>query len=292
MRQFSDTTNTRVQEHISRLARRNRILRQSAGFPRQYEPEPMQSPVAPVITAPALPGIIEEPSKMPLYLRLAYKKDIVQIMEIFNHYVLNSDLPEDQNEVPISHFEQLYLDSQKSELPFIVAIESHPPKKSEYKNPENIVGFAFAENWSVGISKTSNGRSRYTGKVSLYVHPEHTRKTIGFNLMDRLLEVMTRGYTSQLLYPFVAPRKAPYIAGGGGKKRYHQLMIEMPYRESKNDTHNSVVNWLQNKFRFIKVADLKGVARSKSRKGEAPEFMNVAILQRYADHHEHFGNLS
>lgn len=238
-----------------------------------------------------VPIDVENAPKIPMYIRPARTKDTVQITEILNHYIKNSDTPEDQDEVAIRDASCIYQNAVESELPLIVAIGTHPPDKHHKKSSENVVGFAYAEDWASGIVRTPTSRSRYTGKVNVYVDPAYSRKYVAFNLMDRLLSFMTMSYTAQECCIWVGHDRFPYRTVAGGRKRFHRIMMEMPYTPKDKNKHNAIVQWLSEKFEFKQVADLEGIGRSRAQNGNDPVWLNVALLQRHADIGEMFDHL-
>ena len=111
---------------------------------------------------------------------------------------------EDQNAVTEAQILKLIDYCKKEQFPVIVAVKGNPPpqpvvghrgqSKMHLPQFEAIIGFAFAQTYSVGLSGLHNGRSRATLEVLFYVHPEYTRKGVGRSLLDRLLQCLSSSY--------------------------------------------------------------------------------------------------
>lgn len=88
----------------------------------------------------------------------------------------------------------------------IVAVNGFAPSLPEFKRgqgakntvalPKNekIVGFAFAGAFAYGLNALRTGRSKNSLELQLYVHPEYTRKGVGRNLLDRLIQCCSCAY--------------------------------------------------------------------------------------------------
>jgi GNAT superfamily N-acetyltransferase len=142
--------------------------------------------------------------------RPATQTDLRGIAELYNHYVqeTNSIVTEDQALIAEEDIDHLLRRCKSEKLPVIVAVRgrmllssrpqlpSRHPQRSKLALPqvEGIIGFGFAESYNYGIGGLRTGRSRVTASLQFYVHPECTRKGIGSDLLDRLIQLMSSSY--------------------------------------------------------------------------------------------------
>ncbi|KAI9735392.1 MAG: hypothetical protein M1818_006587 [Claussenomyces sp. TS43310] len=230
-----------------------------------------------LIANEALPPNPNTPS-MAVYLRPAVSKDVSGITDIMNHYILNSIISEDQNEVGVDDIFALLSDTMEESLPFIVAIRGHLSKART--NPaEIVVGFAYAEGF-FGLRNTTGDSSRFTAVLRFYVHPEHTRKGIGRCLLDRILQCTSRMHGGKDGYDWSNPQNDPvyHNQGGTGPRRFHQLLIERRI-ETKNDPdHAWMKKWLRSSFFFDQVALFRSTARTSPNSVPA-RWLDVVLFQ-------------
>jgi L-amino acid N-acyltransferase YncA len=234
-----------------------------------------------------------------IYLRPAEERDVPGITDIYNHYVRNSIIPEDQEPVNERDIRGLLNDVCSDALPFIVAILGQPPKdpssnakkfNSRYptvkpvaQSEGRVVGFTYV-NAYYGLSFNASGRSRYTGNLQIYVHHDYVRKGIGGSLLDRILMCTCSTHTARGGYDWVEP-KDPLEAriycdgGGNGLRRYHQLVIERPIERNLDPDHEWLKRWL-NKFFFKQTARLLALARSRA--PESGRWLDVLTFQKSA----------
>lgn len=237
---------------------------------------------------------------IPIYLRPAEERDVPGITEIYNHYVLHSIIPEDQEPVDQRSIRVLLNDVQSDNLPFIVAIlgtlpkdpsihskkfnSRYPTARSVAQSEERVVGFTYVNSY-YGLSSTARGRSRFTGNLQFYVHHEYTRKGIGRSLVDRILLCTCSTHCGRGGYDWVAP-KDPLQAriygdgGGDGPRRYHQLLIERPIERGSDPDHQWLKRWLHQRFFFTEVARFLSTARS--RVPEKCRWLDVVTFQKSA----------
>ena len=218
--------------------------------------------------------------KIDIYLRPAQMKDISGITSIYNHYVLNSIIPEDQTLVTEQDMESLLKDAQEQGLPFIVAIKGRVPPGGSIKSAEHVLGFAHTDFLNYSNGGTHKGLSRFTGVIQLYVEPNHTRKGIGRSLMDRILVCSSSTHASKEGYDWISPnaKEAAVYGQQGGAHKFHQLLIHRPIEVKEDPDHEWFKQWLHSKFFIEEVARLKSVARSSSR-GTTARMLDVLIFQ-------------
>ncbi|KAH8815851.1 hypothetical protein F5884DRAFT_664021 [Xylogone sp. PMI_703] len=232
-----------------------------------------------------------------IYLKPADEGDIAGITRIYNYYVTNSTVPEDQIPVEESDIRLLLQSCKEDKYPIIVAIKGSPPsfdKKPKFSSRQTaqqaittelaVIGFAFSEPYNCGITGARTGRSRYTARLNLFTHHQFTRKGVGRSLMDRLLQIMSAGYAARDGYSWINPENSPtYMTGGVG--RCHQMIIELPC--SKDDPNYAWVKAFLQKFYFKEEAKLISVARSSIHRAMAT-WLDIALFQCEAMHGDEF----
>jgi len=218
--------------------------------------------------------------KIDNHLRPAQIKDISGITSIYNYYVLNSIIPEDQTPVHEQDMENVLKDAQEQGLPFIVAIKGRVPPGDSTKSAEHVLGFAHTDFLSYGNGGTYMGLSRFTGVIQLYVEPNHTRKGIGRSLMDRILVCSSSTHASKEGYNWISSniKEAVVYCQQGGTHKFHQLLIHRPIEVKDDPDHEWFKQWLHSKFFIEEVAHLKSVARSSSR-GTTARMLDVLTFQ-------------
>lgn len=218
--------------------------------------------------------------KIDIYLRPAQMKDITGITSIYNHYVLNSIIPEDQCAVNEQDMQSALKDAQAQGLPFIVAVSGRVPHGGSTNSAELILGFAHVEFFNYGLAGTLKGASRFTGVIQLYVEPNHTRKGVGRSLMDRILVCSSSTHASKEGYEWINPnaREIEVYGQQGGVHKFHQLFIHRAIEVKDDPNHGWFKHWLHNKFFIEEVARLKSVRRS-SNVGTTTRMLDVLTFQ-------------
>jgi L-amino acid N-acyltransferase YncA len=218
--------------------------------------------------------------KIDIYLRPAQMKDIPGITSIYNHYVLNSIIPEDQSAVSDQDMQTVLKDAQAQGLPFIVAVKGRVPPCGSIKSAEKVLGFAYVEFYNYSLAGTVKGASRFTGVIQLYVEPNHTRKGVGRSLMDRILVCSSSTHASKEGYDWINPnaREGEVYCQQGGAHKFHQLFIHRAIEVRGDSDHEWFKQWLHNKFFIEEVARLKSVRRSSS-VGTTARMLDVLTFQ-------------
>jgi len=229
------------------------------------------------------------------------EKDVPGITAIYNHYVLHSIVPEDQEVIDEKAVRLLWEGAREEKLPFIVALKGllstqdrHGYQKRGRREvvppqPEAIIGFAYADAHGYGIGGAGNGRSRYTVNLQLFVDHQYTRKGVGRSLLDRLLQTLAVGYAGRDGYAWINPKNDQVYGNSSGianGRRFHQMLVELPIDTKENFDYPWIKAWLQ-KFYFAEVARLPAVARS-SIHGSPARWLDVAIFQLEGTHGAEF----
>jgi L-amino acid N-acyltransferase YncA len=135
--------------------------------------------------------------------RPATENDVKGIRKIYNCYIElpNSMVTEVQTPVSEDDVRKLIAHCKDEKYPIIVAVRGRMPTVTNSKGQkvplpqfETIVGFAFAKTYGAGLSGIRTGRSRGSAELQVFVHPEHTRKSVGRSLLDRLIQCLSHSY--------------------------------------------------------------------------------------------------
>lgn len=105
-------------------------------------------------------------------LRQATDRDVPHMLEIYNHYVLNSTVTFDEDQLTLNEMRTKLRDVERLGFPWLVAV-----------SPTGmILGYAYVTPWK------AKAAYRYTVEDSIYLSPAATGKGIGKALMARMLD--------------------------------------------------------------------------------------------------------
>ncbi|KAK5122593.1 hypothetical protein LTR85_003856 [Meristemomyces frigidus] len=136
-----------------------------------------------------------------LYVRSARPADMVQLRDIYNHYVEFTCCTPEAERRTTSDMNQRYNDILSNRLPFLVACErgGKVPNRRKKRNPEGdliipdkVVGFAFADDYN-----DMTGMYRFTAEVEVYTSKHHYMKGIAKCLMDKLTALLDPEYVER-----------------------------------------------------------------------------------------------
>ncbi|ESZ93004.1 hypothetical protein SBOR_6625 [Sclerotinia borealis F-4128] len=230
--------------------------------------------------------------KIEIYLRPATEADAKQILQIYNHYITESYIPEDQE--PLTESDILFTIeiTKKDKHPFVVAVKgripaqsANPKVKTKIPQYENVIGFGYTEMRGCGIAGKPTGRSRYTHNMHFYVHHDYTRKGVGGCILDRLLQVSSRAWAGHEGYDWLNHNNDPAYDHGGGS-RCHQMMIELPVLRKNDPNYKWKTDFLR-KFWFIEEFRLKSVGRTSITQ-RAGEWLDIVHYQFETEHEAEF----
>ena len=205
-----------------------------------------------------------------MYLRQASAKDMQQVSNIYNHYVKNTpiapDLTATSREDWVSRLEAI---EGTQHLPFLVAIcrskrvsSTHRSRQRSNNLPEeNIIGFSFAKQY-LGYEGTYNG----TVQMQTYVHSGHPHMGIGKNLTDKLIELLDISHNFHDGCDFVKPEDNAIYATSGGCMMPKQILVNIPFYPSQEDTLNWQKEWLWKDLYFDQVATMPGLGERNKKK--------------------------
>lgn len=82
-----------------------------------------------------LANMPEEPNpfapEIDIYLRPVEFKDAANLAVIYNHYVMNSTIPEDQEKITAENMSEIIRVIKQEKLPFIVAVKGRMPTPND-----------------------------------------------------------------------------------------------------------------------------------------------------------------
>ncbi len=223
-----------------------------------------------------------------MYVRPAQQKDAQDIMNIYNHYVVNSTIPEDQQPISLLDAQELIETAKREKLPFVVAVKGRLPPLHDAQGRtrsakiilpqvESVLGFAFAERFNYAFSGSTRGRSRGTVTLQLYVDHTSTRRGVGRNTLDQLLHCMATAYTFKNGCPWINPDNDP-IHEPNGCGLIHQMVMMVPILKKDDPNFPWLSKFLYNKFWFKEENRMKSIARSSILHGTG-RMLDMAVLQ-------------
>jgi L-amino acid N-acyltransferase YncA len=248
---------------------------------------------------------VDEPNpfspKVEMYVRPAQQKDAQDIMKIYNYYVLNSIIPEDQQPINLEDAQALIDTAKREKLPFVVAVMGRVPPKHDAQGRtrsakvilpqvESVIGFAFAERFNYAFSGSTRGRSRGTVTIQLYVDPNNTRRGVGRNTLDQLLRCMATAYAFKNGCPWINPDNDP-VHEPNGCGLVHQMIMMVPVLKKDDPNFPWLSKFLYNKFWFKEENRMKSVARSSVAHGSG-RMLDMAVLQSELLHEGEFDAFS
>jgi len=145
-------------------------------------------------------------------VRHAKSEDISQILDIYNHYVLNTTVTFEESAISKDEMEKRVSEVQQS-LPWLL-----------YEQEAKIIGFAYAASWK--------WRSAYRHAVesTLYVHHQHFRKGIGSQLYGELIKELKKCPVHAVLGGIALPN--PESQALHQKLGYHKVgsLVEVGFK--------------------------------------------------------------
>lgn len=226
--------------------------------------------------------------RIDMYMRPASTKDLQGIVNIYNHYINHTIIPEAQKPMTLRDMDYFLSSIKREGSPFLVAIKGKIPRqkrsgKSKARLPEfePVIGFALCEHRAYSWSGPFNGRSRFSGNIHVYVDPARTRNGVGTVLLDRLLQTMTYAYSGKYEAGWVNPENdSNYENRESGP--WYQAFIELPVlasTEVAKDLDYDRVKMFLSKFDMPEVYRTLHAGRSDSRQGPT-KWLDVVTFQR------------
>lgn len=241
--------------------------------------------------------------KIDIYLRPATPSDAIEVAKIYNHYICNTHIPEDQSPIGKEDAEFMIKNAKEDGLPFIVAIKGKAPvfhdvqgrpvknKKGSLPACEVVVGFIFAEALNYNVKGNRKGRSRTTANLQVYVAPDTTRKGVGRNLLDHMLHSLKATHSFENACDWLNVDNDKIYTEENTRPNFHQLMFQLPILQKGDPYLEGVSRFLSNNNLFREQARLSSVGRTSPNYG-SPKWLDLVYFQTQAWQSEAFGGLS
>ena len=255
----------------------SRLLREKSNMEFQRETE-------------AYPIVNAWTPKIDMYTRPVESKDAAAIASIYNWYVVNSTVTEDQTPVTTEIMLGFIETSARLGHPIIVAIQGKLPNAEKIEGrsgrsprtvlPKNekVIGWSSAEPVQYGFNSLTTGAHRYTAELKVFVDIEYTHKNVGRNLMDQLLNILRPSHTFRNECTFVNP-KDNKIYKEGRHSAYHTLTIRLPAQKKHDQVYDLVSGWLRNLWMMLEVARLPSWVRTTQIHKTPTRFFDLVIFQ-------------
>ncbi|KFY41437.1 hypothetical protein V495_04929 [Pseudogymnoascus sp. VKM F-4514 (FW-929)] len=224
---------------------------------------------------------VAEKPYIAIHVRPAGMKDVPGITAIYNQWVLNSFIPEDQQPVTEDDIKCVFEAARRGSYPFIVAIRGDPPVGGRAAKSNEVLGFAMVER-CLGFGGAPNGRSRSTATIQLYVHQECLRHGIGGHLLDQLLRRVSRLHVPHSNRDiWINPaRDALYEEA---PKRFHQVVVNRPV-DKPNDPDFMWFDAFMKKHKIWESHRSLSVARKPpTTSGPSATFLDIVTYQHEAE---------
>jgi L-amino acid N-acyltransferase YncA len=208
----------------------------------------------PVILPPPNPNR----PKVNIFLRPFKAFDIVQMTDIYNHFVTNTCHVSDRIRRTASQMRS-YIDySTGNSLPAIVAVEKTSNNKRHdhcvtdlQATQEKIIGFASAEDW-----ENMHSMYRYAVEVEVHVHADYLGKGVGKSLLDRMMFLLDPSYTSRDAVEWRLEENDPLTLRYAGGARVIGTVFALVDFASGDRSRTIWINrWLE-QFGFTKKCEL------------------------------------
>lgn len=124
-------------------------------------------------------------------LRSAQLSDADAIAGIYNHYISETVVTFEVDEVSAAEMARRMDDVQSHPFPWLVA-----------ENAGTVVGYAYASRWH------SRSAYRFTAEMTVYLAPGHGGQGIGSRLYERVIEVLQKGDTHTVIGGIALPNDA------------------------------------------------------------------------------------
>jgi phosphinothricin acetyltransferase len=108
-----------------------------------------------------------------IVIRPATPADAVHVAGIYNHYIRETSITFEEEEVPPADIARRIREVQSASLPWLIA-----------EQDATVVGYAYAAKWH------SRSAYRFSTEITVYVEAGHTRRGIGLRLYDQLFPIL------------------------------------------------------------------------------------------------------
>jgi L-amino acid N-acyltransferase YncA len=204
--------------------------------------------------------------RLNIYLRSARPKDLVQMVQIFNHNLKTSWGVIEPNPIDVDQMQYRH-DSLESKLfPLIVAVKRRANRKSGPRGSrvtsfasdgeDEIVGYGLVDEYG-----PSGSVFHHTAELDIHVREEYQDQGIGKALLDHLLYVVDIGYKKQCLVEFEDNNR---FSGNGSTRPFRSIVANIIY--APKSPHKDITRyrwiraWMEN-FGFKKCGDIPEAAQ-------------------------------
>lgn len=207
----------------------------------------------------AVPNVKRIKPGLNMYVRSARPTDMVQLRDIYNHYVdFACCIPECERRTT-SDMTGRYRDILANRLPFLVACErgGKVPARRKKRNPDQedlilpdrVVGFAYADDYN-----DMTGMYRFTAEVEVYVSKQHYMQNVAKCLMDKLMALLDPEYIEHGGFDIQGEELEG--VGVGAQRVISDIVANVPY--DKPDTLEWKSRWLIS-MGFVQKGNLEGI---------------------------------
>lgn len=222
-----------------------------------------------------VPARNEYSPKVNIYLRPLERRDLVQVTQIWNWYIMNHLCSPERDRLSVQVITGRYEDIHDALLPFLVAVDRSSNSLKNQKSPadtpsEHIVGFSFADDFN-----DRGGMYRYTVELEMYVKPTYLRNGIGRCLMDRMMLILDEQYLDRAGYEFIGSNTE---YSSGGRRNIGNIVIHVPYDAKDDSTLCWVRKWLE-QWDFMQSGEYREIGLKKRL------VVSLAILTRKTGTH-------
>ncbi|KAK7413812.1 hypothetical protein QQX98_007305 [Neonectria punicea] len=235
-------------------------------------------------------------------LRPATPQDFFQIAIIINKERQQEKSPQVMETTPVGvqDIGKIYESCRTSLQPFIVAVPSAEdfldrskwPKGADKEfeefvrfkqaqkasKPTGIVGFAFLADLRLGLFGSPCHGSRFTGRITVLVHPDHRQKLYGSALLDRMLLSVAVYHRSLVDYKWDCPDPALIYEHPATRNQRKYARVYIEALSSKVETEkNAWMSKMLEKFEFQRTAVFEQAVRTD--RGVNSEWLDLAVWE-------------
>lgn len=196
--------------------------------------------------------------RIPAYLRPASMNDMEAVAAIYNQEVQYGWRSLDEKPVSLPAWHGILNQCRSLKLPFVVAL-------TEYRNPHvpieqaghQVMGFAFLDIGSRGITGSINSTGKHSARLYVLVDPQYRRNRVGTALLDAVMSMASPSYhQKEESYQFENAENDPvYLPAHRNPREYRTILIEVCVKNlgNKDDTANGdeyqfIWNFLEGEF--------------------------------------------
>lgn len=191
-----------------------------------------------------------------IYIRPAEGRDMKQIAELYNHYIVHSVVTAEIEPLSEQQWRARWTEATQSNYAFLVAVQlsGKGGGNNRRSKQETICGFAYADDFG-----DADNTYRYSCELQCYVGNWTLRMGVGRSLMDRILAALDPVYPVRGGARFEGGAD-PIRYDGGGVRVISKVVISLLY-PAKEEAHLKwQKEWLA-KFKFEHVSTLPGIGR-------------------------------